>query len=131
MRENRFSITVTVLTLVVAVVTFAAIRTIRARPIPSTPRIDLPPFMLDLGTGKLGDIRDGVFQVRNRGTAPLAISFQPSCGCSDLRPRVASIPPGEVLDVHVGIRLVEEPAEKVVRVAISSNDPSSPENSIW
>jgi hypothetical protein len=115
--------------IVVALAAMIAARHVFARREAETPRIGLPQRALDLGNGDVGDIRDGVFQVSNRGTAPLAVSFRPSCGCSDLRPRVASIPPNEVLDVHVGVRLSEEPAEKVVTIAISSNDPLRPEAS--
>ncbi len=95
----------------------------------AVPVLVLPRSALDLGSGKAGEIRDGVFHVENRGAAPLAVSFSPSCGCSELRPRVASIAPNEVLDVRVGIRLSEEPAEKIVTIAVSSNDPMHPQSS--
>ena len=53
--------------------------------------------------------------------------MRPSCGCSELNPKLASIPPGESQDVRVGIRLQEEEHQKSLTIAISSNDPASPE----
>jgi hypothetical protein len=87
------------------------------------PRLGMPPYPLDLGRGKSGQIVDGSFELRNLGASPLSFKLAPSCGCSDLSPRTGSIPAGETLDIHVGIRLQDEGAEKDVSIAVESNDP--------
>jgi hypothetical protein len=90
------------------------------------PRLNLPDYPLHLGRGKAGEILDGSFRLRNVGSAPLHFHLTPSCGCSDLNPRTGIIPPGEVQDVHIGVRLQEEGAERDVFVTIDTNDPTTP-----
>jgi hypothetical protein len=111
----------------VGVATYIAVSAANAARTPESPKIVLPSLALYLGKGKAGEIVDGVFKLRNAGNAPLPVSLSASCGCSQLSPRVASIPPGESADFRVGIRLSDDIIEKAVSIGISSNDPASPD----
>ena len=89
-------------------------------------RIGIPDLPLSLARGRAGQVLDGSFQLRNNGTAPLDYVLTPSCGCSELNPRSGSIPPAGFQDVHVGIRLADEGAEKAVNISIQTDDPDHP-----
>jgi hypothetical protein len=63
----------------IAAPVFAANRTLTAQRRPGVPRVDLPSLMLDLGDAMSGEVREGMFQLGNRGNAPLAVTFRPCC----------------------------------------------------
>jgi hypothetical protein len=78
-----------------------------------------------LGEGKLGEILSGSFRLRNVGTEPLTFTIRAGCDCASLSPREGIIPPGEIQEVSVGVRLRYEGKDEHVRLEIYTNDPDA------
>lgn len=89
------------------------------------PRLELPAFASDLGSGRLGEVLTGSVPIRNPGAAPLRFTIQPSCSCSKIAPAGGTVPPGHVQEVRVEVRL-KEYGRKPISLAIQTNDPRNP-----
>jgi hypothetical protein len=81
----------------------------------------------DLGEGKARQVLTGTFQLRNVGSEPLSFRIEPNCSCAQCEPRQGEIPPGEVQEVVVGIRLRDEGRQEQARLRIHTNDPQAPQ----
>lgn len=87
------------------------------------PKLGLPPYPLRLVADKPNSIVDGAFTIGNKGDRPLRFKLKPSCGCAELRPESAIIPPGETCVINMGIRVLQPGTERSVRVAVECDDP--------
>ena len=96
-----------------------------------TPTIDFDTRVHDFGLVNEGTPIRHVFQVRNKGTAPLALSsVATSCGCTSATLDVNTIPPGGSGPLEVVMDTHGERGPGTRTITLSSNDPRQPTSTL-
>jgi hypothetical protein len=94
---------------------------------PGEPTIDFDTRVHDFGLVTEGDPLKHVFQVINRGTAPLVLSeVRTSCGCTAALLGVTTLPPGGSGPLDVSMDTHGARGQGTRRITVSSNDPRQP-----
>jgi hypothetical protein len=85
----------------------------------------------DFGLVNEGDRLRHVFQVTNKGTAPLVLSnVRTSCGCTAATPGITSIPPGAGGPIEVTMDTHGAHGAGVRTITVYSNDPRQPTSTL-
>src|SRR5438552_14469550 len=66
------------------------------------------PNIMELGSGKEGDVLTGTIVLHNRGNAPLVYRLRTGCACAKLTPASGEIAPQDSLEISLGLRLRTE-----------------------
>lgn len=92
------------------------------------PRIDFDARVHDFGVVNEGPQVRHVFQIRNKGTAPLVLSgAQASCGCTSATLDATTIPPGGTGSLSVAMDTHGENGRGTRSITVYSDDPTQPE----
>lgn len=95
------------------------------------PAIEFDMRVHDFGLVNEGDTLRHVFQVRNRGTAPLLLSdVRTSCGCAAATLGVGTLPPGGSGPIEVTMDTHGERGKGSRSITLSSNDPRQPTSTL-
>lgn len=96
-----------------------------------TPTIDFDTRVHDFGLVNEGNPITHVFQVRNRGTAPLVVSgVTTSCGCTSAKLGATTIPPGGSGPLEIAMDTHAERGLGTRSITVSSNDPRKPTSTL-
>jgi hypothetical protein len=95
------------------------------------PTIDFDVRVHDFGLVNEGTTLKHVFQVRNKGTAPLVVSdVRTSCGCTVAALGASTIPPGGSGPLEVSMDTHGQHGEGKRSIEVSSNDPRQPTSTL-
>ena len=98
---------------------------------PQGPTIEIDTLVHDYGLVNEGDALKHVFEIRNKGTAPLVLSNAlSSCGCTAAILSATTIPPGDkgALEVTTDTHGDHGPVSR--RITVFSNDPVHPTSTV-
>ena len=96
-----------------------------ARLLHSAPLIVVDRASLELGSGKVGEVKRGTFKISNAGGTPLDFQTEVTCACTEVSQKAGRIGPKESIILRVGVSLSEE-GSRTARLSITSNDPDKP-----
>lgn len=93
---------------------------------PATPKVFFDPKSIDMGSVTQGDNPTFNVQITNSGNAPLAMRFQPDCGCVSTSEKYQVIQPGSTYVLKGAYNTLQTTGEIHHTILVNTNDGETP-----
>lgn len=87
-------------------------------------QIALWPTTLELGSGKVGEIKEGMFYLRNQSDSEVNYNIVTSCNCTKVEPRSGTIKPHVEIPIKAQLKLRESGLDEAVTIQAECNSNS-------